>query len=57
MKTNPLTLHLAVKHSHSNLILFHVGIAAITQSRGGYMEVMWLLLVTSLCMELLPGSS
>lgn len=33
MKTNPLTLHLVLKHSHNNLILFHVDAAAITQTK------------------------
>lgn len=29
MKTNPLTLLLILKHSHSNLIVFHVDVLAI----------------------------
>lgn len=44
MKTNPLTLHLVLERSHSNLVLFHVDIAAITQTkqrmlRGGHAAV------------------
>lgn len=57
MKTNPLTPHPILKHSHSNLIFFHVDIVAIIYMKwrrlhGGHIVVT----LTSLCVELVYGS-